>query len=129
MYSSTDGATVSGTLNAQAKTVTLGFQDATTIYVVYQPKASVNVRYVDDLGNPIDVSGVPGAVDLLSGLRGNTLVVPTPDMADYTYERMYITTPPEALESGTLNADQRTVTLNKEYASTITVVYRAKGIL
>lgn len=127
MYSSTDGATVSGTLNAQAKTVTLGFQDATTIYVVYQPKASVNVRYVDDLGNPIDVSGVPGAVDLLSGLRGNTLAVPTPDMADYTYERMYITTPPEALESGTLNADQRTVTLNKEYASTITVVYRAKA--
>ena len=127
MYSSTDGATVSGTLNAQAKTVTLGFQDATTIYVVYQPKASVNVRYVDDLGNPIDVSGVPGAVDLLSGLRGNTLAVPTPDMADYTYERMYITTPPEALESGTLNADHRTVTLNKEYASTITVVYRAKA--
>ena len=127
MYSSTTGSTVSGTLNAQAKTVTLGFQDATTIFVVYQPKAAVNVQYVDDLGNLIDVSNVPGAVDKLSGLRGDILSVPTPSMTDYTYERMYITTPLEALESGSLNAEHRTVTLNKEYASTITVIYRAKA--
>ena len=127
MHSSTDGAIVSGTLNAQAKTVTLGFQDATTIYVVYQPKASVAVQYVDDRGTPIDVSGVPGAVDQLSGLRGEVQRVPTPEMADYTYERMYITTPEGSLESGVLNPEQRTVTFNKEYASMVTVVYRAKA--
>ncbi len=123
----TEGQTPSGTINAGSKTLTLGFEDASTLYVVYQPKASVNVRYVDDLGNPIDVTGVAGAQEKISGLRGETYDVNTPDIENYTYERMYLTTPGDNIYSGILDPDAKEVTLNREYASTITVVYRAKA--
>ena len=123
----TDGSTPSGSINTGTKTLTLGFEDASTLYVVYQPKASVNIRYVDDRGNPIDVTGVAGTQEKISGLRGEVYEVNTPDIEHYTFERMYLTTPGDAVYSAVLNANTHEVTLNKEYASTVTVVYRAKA--
>lgn len=128
MYIQTESGQVpSGSIQTGSKTLTLGFEDASTLYVVYQPKASVNVRYVDDRGNPIDITGVSGAQTLISGLRGETYAVNTPAMKDYTYEQMYLTTPEGAVFSGVLDANAQRVALNREYASTITVVYRAKA--
>ena len=48
-------------------------------------------------------------------------------MEDYTFERMYITTPEGSIESAFLDADAHKTELNFQYASTITLVYRAKA--
>lgn len=68
------------------------------------------MRYVDDLGNPIDVTGVAGAQEKISGLRGETYDVNTPDIENYTYERMYLTTPGDNIYSGILDPDAKEVT-------------------
>ena len=121
------GATVSGNLNPTSKKVTLGFEDASVITVVYHAKASVNVNYVDDEGTPIDDLMPADKTVIIEGLRGEEFSVATPGMADYTFERMYITTPDGSIESAFLDADAHKTELNFQYASTITLVYRAKA--
>ena len=130
MYVQTaSGQTPSGVVNTSSQTLTLGFEDASTLYIVYQPKASVSVRYVDELGNPIDMLMPPGTVTKIEGLRGESFPVAVPHLDDYDFKDMSLTTPENEQQSGRLTYDgySYAVTLDIRYASTITLVYHAKA--
>lgn len=80
----TQGSTPSGEITSQDSqniNVKLEQGAASTVTLKYRAKALVNVKYVDEQGNPID-DLIPPEQKLtqVSGYRGDTEVVPTPDV-------------------------------------------------
>ena len=101
--------------------------DDSTITVRYQALADVTVRYVDELGNEINDLMPEGTAFLLSGDRGDKVQVQTPDMADYVYESMSISTEAGKVESRFPGCGSQGSNPGLENASTVTVVYHAKA--
>ena len=144
--STPDGRMHSATLDAANKKITLNHEDASTVTVRYQGKASVKIRYIDDEFN--DVNAIfkelePDNIEFLkAGNRDDAFsVYHAEEIGDYSYDHMEIRLngeyplpegkiiPPDALTSISATFDTNTGdgVLRLYDNAEITVVYNYRG--
>ena len=144
--STPDGRMHSATLDAANKKITLNHEDASTVTVRYQGKASVKIRYIDDEFN--DVNAIfkelePDNIEFLkAGNRDDAFsVYCAEEIGDYSYDHMEIRLngeyplpegkiiPPDALTSISATFDTNTGdgVLRLYDNAEITVVYNYRG--